>query len=645
MIRKAHLKNLLIVFQMTFWIGYVSAQKTTLPAELYNSTSIPDSLKENANSVIRYSERDILVKSAGKAVIKEHLIQTILNEKDESEAVFRIYYDRKFSDINTAEMRIYDSKGALIKRYKKSDFYDRSAVDGMSIITDSRLIVVGHTIVNYPITVEKIQEITLNSFLDLFDWHIQQNEASVQFTKCKVSVKPSVGFRYQLKNFRLLPTKNQEGEYETYSWEVKNLKAIKPEEDSESWSFLPRISFATNVIDFDDLPGDMSTWKGYGDWQYTLNKNSTTLPAKRIEEIKQMVSGLSSDKDKAKFLYEYLQKNTRYVSIQLGIGGLKPFPASFVDEKKYGDCKALSNYMKALLSCVDIPSYYAMVNAGANSEPADPKFVNDPFNHVILCIPFKNDTTWLECTSSTAPFGKLGSSTENRNALLVTDNGGELVNTPQSIKSDYTFDTDAKVTIAADGSAKAKLNIKTSGDYRDMMIQISKDKTDEQKKFLIRYLNIKQPDNLEVTQKSDNNGVKELELDMEYGKLSDIAAGGKHFYRPRLFDLWRLTTPALVHRKTDFYFEHPMEKRCRTVYLLPADMDVESLPTDVSLNFSHGKYSVKYMFDKEKNEIQTLAEFEISKHVIPAAKYNEMQKFMDEIAKSMNKKMVLRKKG
>jgi len=153
------------------------------------------------------------------------------------------------------------------------------------------------------------------------------------------------------------------------------------------------------------LPGQLTSWQSYGKWQHDLNADVCTLSADRAAEIKKLTANLPGDKEKVKYLYEYLQHNVRYVNIKLGIGGLKPLSATFVDQKKYGDCKALSNYMVALLKSVNIPAYYAIVKAGDNEEPADPAFPADPFNHIIVCVPLKGDTTWLECTNNTQPFG------------------------------------------------------------------------------------------------------------------------------------------------------------------------------------------------------------------------------------------------
>jgi hypothetical protein len=393
------------------------------------------------------------------------------------------------------------------------------------------------------------------------------------------------------------------------------------------------------------LPGQLTSWQTYGKWQQDLNADVCTLSADRVAEIKKLTANLSGDKEKVRYLYEYLQHNARYVNIKLGIGGLKPLSATFVDQKKYGDCKALSNYMVALLKAVNIPAHYAIVKAGDNEEPADPSFPADPFNHIIVCVPLKGDTTWLECTSNTQPFGKLGSFTENRNAVLVTENGGKLVNTPKSTVQDNQFNSEVHIILDADGGAKAQLNITSTGGYRDTYVGLSTIKMDKQKELLLSSLNIKQPSLFEFKDASDKDGIKKFSADLEYDKFCDVLSGDKRFYRPQVFDLWRMTLPILEKRKTDFYFDHPLQKACTTTIDLPEGFEVEIMPANTSLKFTYGNYEVNYIYNKEKNQVISTAKVILNNQVIPAAKYTEMQQFMDGIAKAQNKKLVIRKKA
>jgi len=637
--------NCLLCFIIASLTTVSKSQAQDLPKELYVAANIPDSLKENANSVVRYSDITQTVKGPGKLTVKHHSIVTILNEKGDREAIMEMQYNKKYDTYSSIEMRVYDEKGTLIKKYHKSDMYDGAHDDGFSLVTNDRFLEVKHTIASYPVTIEQEYEEDETSIIDLDTWYIQEAEQSVQNEYYHLSINKDAGFRYMNKNIGVKPEKNTVDNIDTYSWKVLNLKAIKPEEGAVSWRALPKIEFASNYFEFYGIPGDFTSWQSFGNWLRNLYADVSTLSPEREAEIRKMTDTIKTDKAKARFLYNYMQQNMRYVSIQLGIGGLKPFPATFVDQKKYGDCKALSNYMSALLKAVNITSYSAIINAEANKEPADPLFPFDSFNHVILCIPFKNDTTWLECTSTTAPFGLLGSFTENRRALLVTENGGKLVNTPKSTAQENQFDSNTHIVLDGEGGAKAQIKISGTGAYRQEYIDMSALKTDEQKEALLTGLGIKQPSVFDFTFGKDINGIKEVDLNLEFDKFCDIKAGDKQFYRPLAFTLWDQTVPVFEKRKMDYYFEFPREKKSITTIDLPAGFEVETLPTNQALKFTYGNYEVNYTYDAAKNQVTSIARFNLTNHVIPAAKYTEMQQYLDAIVKAQNKKLVIRRKA
>lgn len=616
-----------------------------IPKELYTANGIPDSLKDEANSIVRYLNNKVTIYGPGRAVIKQHKLITILNEKGDKDAIIVFPYNRKYDSFSDIDIRVYDEKGTQIKKYHKSDMYDGSAIDDETMVTDERFLGLKHVVANYPTTIEISYEEDLNSFISLDDWRIQQLEQSVENETYTVTASDSVGFRYKLKNINLNTDKAKEGNLNIYTWNVKNLKALKKEEGSESWNLLPRVVFGTNSFDCYGYAGNMNSWQNFGKWVYNLNKEVCTLSPQRIEEIKKMTDTIKTDKDKAAFLYKYMQQSMRYVSVQLGIGGYKPFDANFVDQKKYGDCKALSNYMYSLLKAVNIPAYWALVRAGANEHAADADFPNNSFNHEILCIPFKNDTTWLECTSSTQPFGKLGPFTENRNALLITEQGGKLVNTPKSTADDNLFTSEVNLAIDSDGSAKAHVKILSTGNYREDYIGLAYLKTDDQKEYLMHMLNIRQPSVFDYSPVADEKGVKEVNLNLEYDKFCDIMAGNKQFYRPRVFDLCAFTVPIEEKRKSDYYYETPLKKTCVTTIALPANYIVETLPANQSLKFTYGDYQVTYTYDAAKNQVISTAKFNLTNQVIPAAKYTEMQQYLDAVAKAQNKKLVIRRKA
>jgi hypothetical protein len=218
--------------------------------------------------------------------------------------------------------------------------------------------------------------------------------------------------------------------FKRFKWET----SFDPDLEYEIYSpslhtLLPNVK-ALPVKFLYGVKGDQSSWKAFGNWVFRLNSGLDQLPAGEQMTINRLIKDATTDYEKLKILYTYLQDNTRYINVSIDIGGLRSYPASYVCENKYGDCKALSNYMKSVLAYAGINSYYALIEAGETIETLDKDFPSSQFNHMILFVPLKNDTIWLECTNKYIPPGYLGTSTQNREALIIKAHNSELIKTP-----------------------------------------------------------------------------------------------------------------------------------------------------------------------------------------------------------------------
>ncbi|MGH2646040.1 MAG: DUF3857 domain-containing protein, partial [Ginsengibacter sp.] len=502
------------------------------------ASTIPAVLKENAHSVKREEKIDFTVNDIDAAKLNVHQVFTVLDAQGE-DALYFFEYSTAFRKLEDAEIKVYDANGKFINKYKLKEMHSESTGEGL--VEDGKVYFFRVAAPTYPITVQYDYEIKYKGTLNYPDYDIEVPEQTIENSVYTASVPADIDLRYKARNIHITPAVNSIGKNKFYRWEVKNLAAISEEEGvAGSNSTYPQISIAPNKFSMDGNEGDLTNWKNFGSWYLNLAKGSINLSDATKNELKAMVAGVTNDRGKMRIIYNYLQKNFRYVSIQLGIGGYKPFEASFVDQKKYGDCKALSNYTQACLDAVGITSYQALVNAEYNSEPVDPSFPHNSFNHVILCVPGQKDTTWLECTSNTTDFGELGTFTENRNALLITPNGGVLVSTPKSKPSENTFACTTKVTLNDDASGESESDVKTSGEYKqDLIHYVMNEKKDNQKKYLVSYLGFTQPDDFDFTKDAKNDSA-ETSFKFLIDKVPEFTAGSKMFLNPRIYKIWNM---------------------------------------------------------------------------------------------------------
>lgn len=608
----------------------------------YSASTISDSLKKNAHTVFRLDEGIVDLIAPGKYIYNVHQILTVLNNEGDYH-LRQGYGIDKFQKIDNIEIKVFDKVGAIVEKYKKKDFSITAAYDGISLITDNQVMRLQVIAPDYPYTLEVTYKQEVTSFVNLPSWYFQHPGVSVETSRFLVKVPAEIDIHYKTKNINITPVITNLNAKKNYLWETNNLTAKKSEAGAGEFAKVPRLLIAANQFEYDGHRGDMSEWKGMGLWYNDLVKTTNQLSDAYKSEIRNLVTGANSDLEKVKILYNHLQKNYRYVSIQLGIGGFKPFPANFVHEKKYGDCKALSNYMQACLHAINIKSYSAWINAGSHKSPVDPDFPYDGFNHQILCVPMDKDTAWLECTSSTVDFAHLGNFTENRYALVLTENGGVLVPTPKSKSYQNKFTMATTININEDGSGKTESLLTTTGEYKYEQLALSQEKTDLQKQYFINGFGFPNPDEFELSFGEKNSKALNTQIQLKIEKINDFMTGNKMFLRPRIYKIWSAKLPSNENRTEDYLFDYPFEKTDTTVYKLPAGYRVDALPKEKQMKFEFGSYNTKQWYDDQQKVVIITAKLVLTQHHIPAERYASAKAFFDEVMMDDSQRIVIKK--
>ncbi len=628
------------IFAILLFSGIVLCSHAQL--NIYSALTIPDSLRKDADMVIREENIKLSIKDKNTARYEVQQVITVLNEQAKRFLSF-VQFSDKFNMLDDAEIKIFDLMGNKKNTWSKKEMTSLNYGEGL--VPEGKVTYFNVNAPAYPITIEFNYSIKFKGIFSLPGYDMHSPWQSVQHSVFEVETPTDLGVRYKLLNTSNQPEITHTGNKDVYKWEQKNLKAYKLEKHSgSSFSYEPTVLIGPNKFQLDDYDGDMTSWKNFGAWIDNLYAKTTGLPEDKKLFYRNMVKSATTDKEKAAILYNYMQNNMRYVSIQLGIGGLRPFPASFVDDKKYGDCKALSNYLKSALDAVGVKSNLVIIQGGNTPRNVLEDFPANYFNHAILCIPQPNDTIWLECTSTTLPFAQLGPFTENRKAMMVTETGGVLVNTPVSNYKSNTESINTVIEVNEDGGAKVITNYTLFGDSRDEMLMRYHDlKEDEKRRFFISNMQWKHPDNFEISNSKNKANPYLVTATMDYEKIYSFNAGSKLFFETRLYPIFDEEIPENEKRIRDYYFTCPYEAMDTTVYKFPAGFTLETMPKNKLVQFPFAQYSCNYTWDAATHTLTSIALVQIKERVIKVADYPKLLDFKKQVMADVNEKIVMKK--
>ena len=616
-------------------------------SQKYPASAIPDSLKENACMVIRLEEQSYEIKSTGQAISHERHVYTIMNEKGDRYATYRSRYNSKSVFINSVNAYMYDASGKELRHFKKKEMEDQPAYDGSSFVNDERLKVGSFYSHNYPYTVDFEEEDEITELIHIHDWYPQGSILfSVEKSTYSITASSDYSLRYRMINSTLKPVVSEENGKKTYTWQIGNLPAYEETPYLNFLAYTPYLMIGLGDVEMGGYKGSMSTWNDYAKFYGSLQKGRDLLPDETKQKVLELTKGIMNPETKVSVLYNYLQQNTHYVGIQLGIGGWQTYDASYVATKKYGDCKALSNFMISLLKEAGIKGHAVVIEAGEEKRDFIADFTHDPFDHVICCVPLGKDTIWLECTSQSLPPGYLSEFTANRYGLFIDDEGGSLVHTPayrladnqQLRKINATLDIEGNMNIDCKTSYKALCQ----DDIESIIHGVSKE---DQLTRLKSQFNLPTYDVISFDYKEDFSKRIPVILETIQLRVNNYAqvSGKRIFINP---DLLTRSTGKLIENKNrrfgvelknEFIHQDSVQISIPTGYVL------ESKTPDLELADKYGRYTNRTIVTGDK--IVYYRKMEQFSGRFSANEYESIVKFYNDIYDADHTSIVLVKKN
>ncbi|MFD3000013.1 DUF3857 domain-containing protein [Pontibacter toksunensis] len=624
----------------TFLWGFVCLLLLQSPAmaDTKSSVSRPS---DDTNIIIRSEETIFTVNSLKSGTTRYKVSITILNNNGNHRAKQYVHYD-KLSKVGYIKGVSYDRSGNKIKTLKNKDVTDVSAISDFSLYEDNRVKIADLTHTVYPYTVEFEYEVTFENLLFYPIFHPQDEERlTVEKASFEVQMPLGMKLRYLESNVPQPAKKTATATHEVYTWQVQNLKPVETEPFGPGLEELvPIVRTAPTDFEVEGYKGNMESWKSYGLWIDQLNKGRDVLPEATKQKLVELTSKAKTQEEKVRIVYDYLQGKTRYVSIQLGIGGWQPFEASFVDSKGYGDCKALTNYTQAMLKAVGINSYQALIRAGDGEPDIRTNFPSSQFNHVVLSVPMAKDTLWLECTSQTEAAGYAGSSTGGRHALLITPEGGKLVKTPNYKATDNAQIRQIKVTLDEKGSGSASVTTRYTGLQQESHANaVQNMQPDEQRKWL--YQQVKIPafeiEKYAFVQQKDKLPAVTEQLELSLRQCATIS-GKRMFVSPNLMSKWTYVPNQKEKRLTDVVRRMAFLDVDTVEFQLPAGYAVEYLPQEVVHKSVFGEYKASVKVDGQR--VVYLRSMQMGKGRYSPESYTQLVTFLNNVIKSDSEKVV-----
>jgi hypothetical protein len=616
---------------------------------------------EKTDAVLLYSETNVTVLSVDK--VRKHVREAykILRPEGRGFGTVDVYFNRgrKITSLHgwciPAQGKDYE--------VKDKDAVDVAApIEGGYLVEDIRYRIlripapdVGN-IVGYEYEVEE-QPFWLQDI-----WYFQE---SVPVRESHFSLQLPANWEYKASWIYHPEVKpNESGNVS--QWVVSDVKGIRRESDMPPW----RGVAGKMVVSFFPAGGssrknEFANWQSMGAWLGNLYSGQMEASDTIKQEVQVLTTGKATSLQKMQAIAGFVQHDIRYVAIELGIGGWQPHAAPDIFSHKYGDCKDKATLMRTMLHEIGIDSYQVVINTERGSVGPDTP-AHQTFNHVILAIRLPADlkdasliatmqdpklgkVLFFDPTNELIPFGQIGGYLQANYGLLVSPEGGELVELPQQPSAMNSIQRVGKLTLDAQGLLKGdveelRLGDRASSERRrlhtvtnnadrvkpiESLLAGSLSSFQITKASIVNFEHTEQPFGFTYSFESDN-----------YAKL----AGNLLLVRPRVLGVKSLSVLETKEpRKFSFEFDGPYRDTDRFDITLPSGYEVDELPPPMDVDYSFASYHSKT--EASGQVIHYSRTIEIKELSVPIDKMDQLKKFYRMIASDERNTAVLKPAG
>ncbi len=622
--------------------------------------SLP-SYDEKTDAVLLYSETSVTVVSADKTRTRVREAYKILRPQGRERGTVGVHFNRgrKITSLHgwciPAQGKDYE--------VKEKDALDVSApIEGGELVSDVRFRVLRipaadpGNIVGYEYEVEE-QPFWLQDI-----WRFQETDP-VRESHYSLQLPP--GWEYKASWLSYPEVKPSEAG-NLSQWVISDVKGIRREPDMP-----PLSGLAGQMIISFFPPGGTSrkneflNWQGMGVWYAGLYGGQMEASEPIKQEVGRLTAGKTTSLAKMQAIAGFTQHDIRYVAIELGIGGWQPHAASDVFSHRYGDCKDKATLMHAMLREVGVDSYHVVINTQRGSVTSNTP-AHHAFNHVILAIKVPDDVKdssliavmqhpklgkilFFDPTNDLTPFGQIGGYLQANYGLLVTPDGGELVELPQQPSAMNSIQRSGKLSLDAGGMLRGDVEEVRLGDrawserWRLRTVTNNADRVKPIESLLAGSLS-----SFQITKASAVNlEHTDQPFGFNYTFVSDNyakSAGNLLLVRPRVLGSksWGVLETK-EPRKFPLEFAGPSRDTDSFEITLPPGYEVDELPPPMDVEYSFGSYHSKT--EAQGQTLHYVRSMEIKELSVPVSKMDELKKFYRMIASDERNTAVLKLSG